>query len=245
MDPSVPKSFYRQRSVIDHYAAAANGVGLWLSEEIVFQRLFQKESPLLEVGCGAGRIAFGLWERGYRSITAIDYSKEMVEEAKRLAEWFGYSIDFRYGDATKLKFEDCAFKGAIFGFNGLMQIPRRANRLQAMTEICRVIEIGCHFVFTTHDRASPKNRKYWEEERARWNRGEQQPELDEFGDIYRETEFGTMFIHSPDLTEVREDLKTAGFVVEAEMPRSTLANESQRVRDFSDECRFWITRRVR
>lgn len=244
MDPSIPKSFYRKPSVVQHYAAAANAVGLWLSEEKVFSRVFSQEAPLLELGCGAGRIAIALWQRGYRLITAIDYSREMIEEAKRINQLLHYGIDFRYGDATELKFSDASFAGAVFGFNGLMQIPKRVRRQQALCEVARVLRDGAHFVFTTHDRASPKNRKYWQEEQKRWDAGLQQHELDEFGDIYRETEWGPMFIHSPNLQDVRDDLKQAGFVIEAEMPRSTLANEPPRVREFADECRFWITRRV-
>lgn len=243
MESKVVKAFFQKSSVVRHYASATNAVGLWESEEKVCTRVFAKDKPLLELGCGAGRIAIGLWELGYRDIVAIDFAREMVEEARKIGTLLNYGIDFRQGDATALKFEDEQFDGAIFGFNGLMQIPRRDNRYRAMCEAWRVIRPGSYFVFTSHDRSNPKNRKYWQQEQRRWNQGEQQRELDEYGDIYRETPHGKMYIHSPELQEIREDLKKAGFVLEVEMPRSTLANEPQRVRAFSDECRFWIARK--
>lgn len=229
---------------MDHYAHAANRVGLWESEEVVCRRAFKPDLPLLELGCGAGRIGIGLWELGYEQIVAVDFARAMVQQAQEINRMLGYGVDFRVGDATKLHFEDEAFAGVIFGFNGLMQIPQRANRQRAIAEAWRVLQPDCYFVFTTHDRANPKNRDYWLRERVRWEEGSQQKELDEFGDIYRLTEFGcSMYIHSPERTEIKEDLVSAGFVVEAEMPRSSIAVEPQRVQDFSDECRFWIARK--
>ena len=68
----------------------------------------------------------------------------------------------------------------------------------------------------------------------------QQKELDDYGDIYRDTEHGEMYIHSPTVNDLRNDLARAGFIINSEQLRSEIANESQRVRDFSDNCRFWI-----
>lgn len=240
MDSEKVKAFYRQPEVVRHYAQAANAIGLWHSEELLFKRFFPKETALLELGCGAGRIALGLWELGYSNIVATDYAHEMVQEALQIASLVECPFRFLRADATALGFDNEVFEGAIFGFNGLMQIPLRSNRLRAMCEIARVLRPGSYFIFTTHDRANPKNRLYWKDEQRRWNEGSQQEELDEFGDLYRPTEFGPMYIHSPELEEIREDLREAGFVVEIESPRSSLANEPLRVREFSDECRFWV-----
>ena len=243
MEPHTVKDFYRKQSVVQHYSQATHRVGLWESEKILIQRYWSKDQTILELGCGGGRIAIGLWELGYRNLTAIDYSKEMVHTSKTNAEILRYPIDFRHGDATQLRFADQAFSGALFGFNGLMQIPQRANRLKAMSEIARVLQPDAYFIFTSHNRANPKNRKYWQAEQKRWNQGKQQEELDEFGDIYRETEFGPMYIHSPELQELKQDLRQAGFITELEMPRSKIAKEPPEVRAFSDNCRFWVTRK--
>lgn len=87
---------------MQHYAHAANSVGLWASEEIICDHLFKKDEPLLELGCGAGRISLGLWDIGYRNIYAIDYSREMIEEARKFGRILDCDIVFRHGDALDL-----------------------------------------------------------------------------------------------------------------------------------------------
>lgn len=243
MDPDAVKEFYRQPRVLEHYAKAASSVGLWLSEEKLFTRFFQRDDNLLELGTGAGRIAFGLELLGYKEITAIDLSKEMIGEARYLAEQFKSVVKFMDADALALPFEEDAFDGAIFGFNGLMQIPGRERRRDALREVQRVVKPGACFVFTTHDREFSRHQRYWKEQRELWNQGLQNPELLEFGDRYEDTPLGKLFIHVPTANEVREDLLATGWRITADMLRSRIANEPLVVREFSDECRFWIVQK--
>ena len=63
-----------------HYTRAAHGLGLWSSERLLIQRFFpDRESHLLEAGCGAGRVTIGLWELGYRHLTAFDFAAELLD----------------------------------------------------------------------------------------------------------------------------------------------------------------------
>ncbi len=244
MDGARVREYYRDPVAVQHYRDAAARLGLWASEEIVFTQVFDRGETLLDCGCGAGRIAFGLWELGYRHLLGIDFSREMILEARRMARLLEYGIGFRVADATRLPFEAGAFDGAIFGFNGLMQIPLRSNRRTAMTEIATTVRPGGYFVFTTHDRGLKRYKDLWTEERRVWERGAQSEHLLEFGDRHFECEQGTIFMHIPDQIEVREDLAATGFELVESHLRSNLASESAEVRDFSDECRFWITKRV-
>ena len=58
-----------------HYARAAHRLGLWASERQLIERAFpDRGARLLELGCGAGRVTLGLWELGYRRLTAIDFA---------------------------------------------------------------------------------------------------------------------------------------------------------------------------
>ena len=77
MKPKVVQDFFEKEQVVDHYAVATRRVGLWASEENILTKLFQKDDNLLEIGCGTGRISFGLWDLGYRILTGIDYSKSV------------------------------------------------------------------------------------------------------------------------------------------------------------------------
>lgn len=243
MDRETVLRYFDSEEVVEHYARAAGRVGLWRSEEKIFRRVFSPADSILELGCGAGRISFGLHELGFRNLLGVDYARGMVRRARQLARVLEYPVPFRVGDATDLEFGEGVFDGAIFGFNGIMQIPGSGNRQTAFGEVFRVLRPGAWFVFTTHDRESPRHRTFWEREKVRWRKERQKPELDEFGDRFEPTDLGDLFIHVPSVEEVRTVVKNAGFRIEADAPRSALANESPEVREFSDECRFWVVRK--
>lgn len=243
MEVEQVKRYFESDAVVDHYAAALHKVGLWLSEEKVFSRVFGKNDALLELGCGSGRIAFGLYELGYRHIMATDYSKNMVKRTRRMAQVLDYRIAAQVADAQCLSFEDGGFDGAIFGFNGLMQIPGRDGRASALREIFRVLRPGAWFVFTTHDRERSKHRDFWEEESGRWSNGSQSPHLEVFGDRIEATENGWHYMHVPTVKEIELLLEFTGFRLEAHAMRSELANEPASVREFSDDCRFWVVQK--
>ena len=238
------KAYFDAEGVVDHYAQAAGDLGLWVSEEKILTRLFARDDTILELGCGAGRIAVGLYELGYRNVLGTDYSRKMVSRARALAKTLEYPVPFRVGDATDLEFEDGIFDGAVFGFNGLMQIPQASQRLKALSEIYRVLRPGAWFVFTTHDRERSPHRGFWEAETARWEYGTEQPELDDFGDRCEATEHGVHFMHVPTLAEMQAQLTEAGFRLEASVMRSELAAESPEVEAFADDCRFWVVQKT-
>jgi SAM-dependent methyltransferase len=265
-----------------HYARAAHFLGLWESERLLIERFFTDQSaPLLEAGCGAGRVTLGLWHLGYSNLTAFDFAEELLEQARSLAiERAAAAIRFFCADATRL--EKCnplgytsrvlphfpsgasqtdqgaicnplgyiqpevaggGFAGALFMFNGLMQIPGREQRRAALRGLHSVCRPGAPLLITTHDRnSSLLERSHWREETARWARGEQDPRLVEFGDRYFEDQNGRTFMHLPDRKEILEDLAASGWRHEFDALRRELAQESAAVRDFSDECRFWVAR---
>jgi SAM-dependent methyltransferase len=236
--------YYKGKLVLEHYEEATRRVGAWASEELVFRQSFpDRKASLLELGCGTGRICLSLWMLGYENLTGTDFSKDMISRALETQKERASGVRFAVEDATRLSFPDQSFAGVIFGFNGLMQIPGRENRLRAMREVCRVLKKGGRFVFTTHDRAFPKWKKFWKVEKRKWRNGQQNESLIDFGDRFEETPRGKLFIHVPDIAEIREDLKKAGFVVERDLLRSRLADESELVKEFSDECRFWVARK--
>jgi ubiquinone/menaquinone biosynthesis C-methylase UbiE len=232
-----------------HYTRAAHFIGLWKSEVALIREFFpDKQARLLEAGCGAGRVAVGLWHEGYRHITAFDFASELVEQAVSLAQEQGITgITFLQGDATELEtchlISDMSFDGALFMFNGLMQIPGRENRRKALRELHRVCRPGAPFLFTTHDRDDPKDVKEWAKEAERWARGEQNPRLLEFGDRYFTDDTGNTFMHLPDRREVLDDLAATNWTHVHDRTRDELASETPKVRNFSDNCRFWVARK--
>lgn len=276
---------FNDLSAVLHYTRAAHHLGLWASERALIERFFPDHAaPVLEAGCGAGRVTIGLWEMGYRNVTAFDFARELADQAVSLAAERCATIRFLHADATDLdhchllnerppvaapgaeevchliddgrmaagraaepavyRLCDDVFAGALFPFNGLMQIPGREHRRAALRELGRVCRAGAPLLFTTHDRDhSPTERALWRLETLRWVRGEQDPRLVEFGDRYFEDQAGRTFMHLPDRREILEDLAATGWRHEFDEMRSQIARESRAVRDFSDECRFWVARK--
>lgn len=90
-----------------HYTRAAHELGLWASERALIEKYFpDKTAAVLEAGCGAGRVAIGLWELGYRKLTAFDFAEELVDQACSLAAERAADgptgITFLHADATDL-----------------------------------------------------------------------------------------------------------------------------------------------
>lgn len=233
-----------------HYTRAAHFLGLWQSERILIERHFpDHDAPLLEAGCGAGRATIGLWHLGYHHLTAFDFASEMVDQARSLASEQGIrGIKFLHADATDLRpchlIDDKSFGGALFLFNGLMQIPGRERRRAAMRELHRACRPNAYFLFTSHDRdADPVERVAWAKEALLWRSGEQNPRLVEFGDRYFNHDHGCTFMHLPDRAEILEDLAATGWQHVSDALRDELARERRAVLDFSDNCRFWVAQK--
>jgi SAM-dependent methyltransferase len=246
------KANFNAVSSILYYTRAAHFLGLWKSERLMIRRFLPiEDTPLIEAGCGAGRVTLGLWKMGYKRILAFDFAGELVEQAQSLAaENHARSIEFRCADATSVGTRELGleagerFGGALFMFNGLMQIPGRENRRSALRRLHALCRPKAPLLFTSHDRdRSGGGKSIWQEEAEKWAAGRQDPRLIDFGDRQFQDESGDVFIHIPDRTEIMGDLCDTGWSPHFDAMRSEISEESRAVIDFSDDCRFWVALR--
>jgi len=227
------------------YVDAVTTIGLWRSERLLIDRYLPRDGSILDIGCGAGRTTFGMYEAGYRRLTGFDLSTSMIAAARLIAAERDLAVRFDVADATSMPYDDATFDGALFSFQGLMCIPGGKRRLNVLREVRRVLRPDSHFVFTTHDRNLPRWVDFWREERDRWDRGKQDPRLLEFGDrIIPDYDLPT-YIHIPTRAEIARLVADAGLILVEGRLRSELAVESEAIRKSSAECRMWVVRRPR
>ena len=146
MTSQVDQSFARESwEDADHardYIDAVTTVGLWESERMLMDRYVPRNGAILDIGCGAGRTTFGLYEAGYRGVTGLDLSNTMIEAAHRTAEERGLPTRFDVGDAASMPYANASFDGALFSAQGFMCIPGRERRLKALHEVSRELRPG-------------------------------------------------------------------------------------------------------
>lgn len=96
-------------------------------EEIFSKHSKEPIKEILDIGCGTGTHAIDLTKRGY-TVTGIDISPVMIEEAEKKAEKAKLKIDFELQDMRNIALPD-KFDAAIclFGGFGYLQTTEDLN----------------------------------------------------------------------------------------------------------------------
>ena len=108
----------------------------WRYREAFFELVPSAPARLLEVGCGEGRVARDLADRGH-TVTGLDISPSLVAAAAEADS----RPSFVVGDAAALPFPDAAFD-IVVSYNSLIDV---ADMRTAVAEAGRVLRPGGHF----------------------------------------------------------------------------------------------------
>ena len=118
---------------------------------------------VLDVGCGPGFFSVLLARLGYE-VTAVDYTENMLAEARKNAAHYGVDIDFRRMDAQKLDFKDGIFD-LVISRNVLWNLeqPEQAYRewLRVLKPNGTVMNFDGNFYYYVTD-AEYGDRTRWE-----------------------------------------------------------------------------------
>jgi SAM-dependent methyltransferase len=131
---------------VQHYQNEVRS-GPTVAEEWLL-RLLPASGRVLDLGCGAGRIAVALARRGFE-VSGVDVSAPLLEVATSIATREGLSAHFVRVDALDLPFADRSFDAAI-AFKLYGYIPARTTRLAYLDEIYRVLVPGAWLLLTSY-----------------------------------------------------------------------------------------------
>jgi ubiquinone/menaquinone biosynthesis C-methylase UbiE len=112
----------------------------WELFELLVERGDLGGRRVLEVGCGTGRLALALAERGAR-VWAVDPSEEMLAAARSHA---GPQVRFKRAEAEALPFKAGWFERAV-----LRLVVHLVERPRAFAELSRVLRPGARIVLAT------------------------------------------------------------------------------------------------
>lgn len=102
-----------------------------------FSKYVKKDDVILDVGCGYGRTLNELYTKGYKNLIGIDFSKGMIERAKKINS----DIDFRVMNNSKIDLPDNSVDSVIL-LAVLTCIVEDKEQEYLVSEIYRVLKKG-------------------------------------------------------------------------------------------------------
>lgn len=122
----------------------------------------EKGLKVLDVGTGAGFMAFILAKDGY-DVTGVDFSPVMIEEAEHIQKKTGISVNFQIANADTLPFENETFDAVLSRNSTWLML----EHTKAFTEWNRVLKKGGTLLYFD---ANWYNYLFYEDEKERFMR---------------------------------------------------------------------------
>jgi SAM-dependent methyltransferase len=213
--------YVQQRSIADHYDDFVAETPLCgLDQQILQQALPGPKQPhsqvILDLGCGSGRTALPLAERGY-DVVAVDLSRAMLEVMNRKFR-AGCTAGEIFAVQANLVELDCfaeqSADHAVCLFSTLGMIHGNANRRLMLSTLHKLIRPGGTFIVHVHHRWAALREHHGARQliQSWWNACRDRN--CEFGDstyAYRGLE--SMFMHRFSKRELKRDLKACGWSI--------------------------------
>ncbi|SDS74483.1 class I SAM-dependent methyltransferase [Microlunatus soli] len=133
------RDWFSRPDQIEHYADhAADGPSEL--ESRLLRHLSETPARVLDVGCGAGRIAVPLALQGHR-VTGIDISDGLLVRARQFAEAVGACAGFERVEPTRLPYDAGSFD-AVLSIKQYCYLPGSQLRLDYLAGLARVLRPG-------------------------------------------------------------------------------------------------------
>ncbi len=123
-----------------------------VNDDIDFVRKHAKKSDhILDLACGYGRVSLPLAKAGYVAITGIDFSPNLIREARKRARALKVKIIFDVGTMTSLPYENESFDRVFCLWNSFNLLMKRHDQLKALKEVRRVLKSRGKAFFVLYD----------------------------------------------------------------------------------------------
>jgi SAM-dependent methyltransferase len=194
------------------------GHPLFVADVAALEARFTAPGPLIDLGCGAGRLAVRFARQGF-PVVAVDLSLAMLQAVGRKARAEGLSIGRVVANLCRLGcIPDATFAYALSMFSTLGMIRGPAARRQALAEACRLLRPGGRLALHAHNLwlnlRNPQGR--------RWLLGQMGKHLLGHPDVgdRRMTYRGIpgMEVHLYRWPELRRELRMAGLRIDEVLP---------------------------
>ena len=150
------------------YMPEGNKEGLKIWELEVVNKYFPVNSHVLDIGCGMGREAFCLYDLGFK-VTAVDISKPIISEAKRLALESKREIEFTLINGLDLPFENDSFDIALIWSQTFGLLYEEQSKIHMLQECNRILKKGGIISFSGHNKEFiERNHSEYVEERKKF-----------------------------------------------------------------------------
>ena len=216
-------AYANERAIADHYDAFVADTPLCETDQSILHEFFppirttqatETIEKIIDLGCGSGRNAVDLAERGY-SVVGVDLSQSMLEALRRKSDRNSQVSGVRANLVDLDCFADGAFDHAVCMFSTLGMIQGRKHRRRMLAHVARVVTPGGRFIFHVHHRwAALAEPGGWKRLAASWWRSKRTSDHD-FGDAtyaYRGIE--NMFMHRFSRREIIEDMSATGWSID-------------------------------
>jgi ubiquinone/menaquinone biosynthesis C-methylase UbiE len=132
---------------ISHRASWGDNLAIDLEIKEI-QKHIKKGDAVLDIGCANGYSMMHYVSCKPKSITGIDFSKEMIKQAKMLdLNKIECQIHFDHGDIRNLPYEDNSFD-MVYTTRVLINLPNWENQKEGINECIRVCRPGGKVLFS-------------------------------------------------------------------------------------------------
>ncbi len=100
------------------------------------------DAKILDLCCGQGRHVLELARRGFTSVAGLDRSHYLINRARKIGKQVGLNVEFREGDARKLRFRNNSFDAVMMAGNSFGYFESIKDDVSILAEVKRVLKPG-------------------------------------------------------------------------------------------------------